>query len=41
MVKVLGGRIVIDIRGTTRITIIVLKTLDGKLESKNLVGIAK
>jgi hypothetical protein len=38
---VLGGRNMMDIQGTTSIRRNVLKTLDGKLENKRLVGIAK
>ena len=40
-VKVLGGRNVIDIRGTASIRRNVLKTMEGKLEHKKLGGIAK
>jgi hypothetical protein len=40
-VKVLGGRNMIGILGTTSIRRNVLKTLDGKLENKKLIGIAK
>jgi hypothetical protein len=39
--KVLRGRNMVDIRGTARIRRNVLKTLEGKLENKKRVGIAK